>query len=152
MLEGGAVPMQLTVRKIESLFQNGTLRLPTKRNHCVLPSLDSTPADDRKGITKSHRGLRKELISLVEPTAKDDPMVSLKWTSKSTRNLADALSKKWYVVSHATIGSRLYQLGYSLQANKKNIEVASYVDRDSQFRHINDGIIAAQKQREYRKL
>ena len=99
----------------------------------------------RRSITKSNRGLRKALISLVEPTAKGDPMVSLKWTAKSTRNIADALAKKGYAASHATIGSMLHQLGYSLQANKKSIERASHVDRDSQFRNINDSIMAVQK-------
>jgi len=99
----------------------------------------------RKGITNSKRGLRKALISLVEPTAKGDPMVSLKWTSKSTRNIADALAKEGYEASHTTIGSMLHQLGYSLQANKKNIEGSFHADRDAQFRRINDSIMAVQR-------
>jgi Rhodopirellula transposase DDE domain len=113
----------------------------------------STPASGRvrhvgggrKSTTKTKRGLRKALISLVEPTAKGDPMSPLKWTSKSTRNIADALAQQDYSISHATIGSMLHQLGYSLQVNKKTIEGSSHVDRDAQFRYINDGIMAVQK-------
>ncbi len=96
----------------------------------------------RKSTTRTKRGLRKALISLVEPTAKGDPMVSLKWTSKSTRNIADALAQQDYSISHATIGSMLHQLGYSLQVNKKTMEGHSHIDRDAQFRYINDTVMA----------
>ena len=99
----------------------------------------------RKKATKAKRGLRKALISLVEPTAKGDPMASLKWTSKSTRNIVDALAKQNYAVSHATVGAILHQLGYSLQSNKKTIERSSHIDRDAQFCYINDSITIVQK-------
>lgn len=99
----------------------------------------------RKKVTKTKRGLRKALISLVEPTAKGDPIKPLQWTSKSTRNLANALEKQDYDVSHATIGTMLNGLGYSLQVNKKTLERASHIDRDAQFSYINDSIMNLQK-------
>ena len=94
----------------------------------------------RKQITKTKRGLRKSLISLVEPTAKGDPIKPLQWTSKSTRNLADVLKKQEYIVSHATVGTMLNRLGYSLQVNKKTLEGTSHIDRDAQFFYINYNI------------
>ena len=99
----------------------------------------------RKKITATKRGVRKALISLVEPTAKGDPIRPLQWTSKSTRNIADALEKKEYQVSHATVGTLLKKLGYSLQVNKKSLEGTSHVDRDAQFLYINNSIIDMQK-------
>jgi transposase len=83
----------------------------------------------RRTTAKNNRGLRKALISLVEPTAKGDPMGSLKWTAKSTRNIAEALAKQGFVVSYKTVGTMLRHLGYSLQANKKSIEGSSHIDR-----------------------
>jgi len=71
----------------------------------------------RKKTTKTQRGLRKSLISLVEPTAKGDPVLPLKWTSKSTRNIADALEKQEYNVSHATVGTMLNKLDGPFQMN-----------------------------------
>lgn len=103
------------------------------------------PGGGRKKVTKTKRGVRKALISLVEPTAKGDPMKPLQWTSKSTRNIADALEKQKYDISHATVGTMLNNLGYSLQANKKALEGSSHIDRDAQFRYINESIMDLQK-------
>jgi hypothetical protein len=69
------------------------------------------PGGGRKKATKTQRGLRKALISLVEPTAKGDPMLPLQWTAKSTRNIEATLEKQGYDVSHATVGTNLRALG-----------------------------------------
>ena len=98
----------------------------------------------RKKVTQSKRGLRKALIALVEPTAKGDPMLPLRWTSKSTRNIVDALEKQEYDISHTTVGTMLHGLGYSLQTNKKTLEHSSHVDRDAQFCYINKSIMDLQ--------
>jgi hypothetical protein len=42
-----------------------------------------------------------------------------------------------HCVSHQTVYHLLQETGYSLQANRKDIEGASHPDRDAQFRHIN---------------
>ena len=99
----------------------------------------------RKKITKTKRGLRKAIISLVEATAKGDPMIPLKWTSKSTRKIVDALKQQGYEISHKTVGNMLHKLGYSLQANKKSLEGSSHPDRNAQFCYINESIADAQK-------
>lgn len=103
------------------------------------------PGGGRKKTTKTNRGLRKALISLVEATAKGDPMTPLKWTSKSTRKIAEALKQQGYEVSHKTVGNMLHELGYSLQVNKKSLEGSSHPDRDAQFCYINDSIVDLQK-------
>jgi hypothetical protein len=39
----------------------------------------------------------------------------------------------------------LHELGYSLQANKKTLEDSNHIDRNGQFEHINNNVIATQE-------
>ena len=93
------------------------------------------------GRKRSHiddRDMIKAVKELVENTTRGDPMSPLKWTCKSTRDLADALAKKGFKASHATIGSILKEkLEYSLRANEKSLEVKQHPDRNDQFEYIN---------------
>lgn len=78
------------------------------------------------------------LDDLVEPDARGDPMSPLRWTIKSTRQLAKALGDMGHKVSSWTVGQLLHQMGYSLQATAKTVEGTQHPDRDAQFHHIND--------------
>src|SRR5579875_1099829 len=78
------------------------------------------------------------LDSLVEPGSRGDPMSPLRWTIKSTRVLAEELTRLGHSASSSLVGKMLHYLGYSLQANAKVIEGAQHADRDGQFRYIND--------------
>ena len=64
-------------------------------------------------------------------------MSPLRWTCKSTRQLAGALSEQGFPASHRVVAAMLRQLGYSLQANAKTLEGASHPDRDAQFLYLN---------------
>ncbi len=90
----------------------------------------------RKKIIERNPNIIAALESVVEPTAKGDPESPLKWTFKSTRKIAEELSKS-FKVSHAKIADLLHEAGYSLQANKKSVEGISHPDRNAQFEHIN---------------
>jgi len=79
-----------------------------------------------------------ELDDLVSPDARGDPMSPLRWSLKSTYNLAEALNEKGYEISPRTVAELLGRMGYSLQGTSKQKEGAQHVDRDAQFRHIND--------------
>jgi transposase len=81
--------------------------------------------------------LLSNLDDLVEPDARGDPMSPLRWTLKSTRQLARALEEMGHRVSSWTVGQLLHQMGYSLQATAKTVEGAQHPDRDAQFRYIN---------------
>ena len=72
-------------------------------------------------------------------------MSPLRWTCKSTRNLAEELSRQGFSVSANTVGRLLRECGYSLQANSKTIEGKQHPDRDAQFRHINQRVKAFQR-------
>src|SRR6185437_1760680 len=47
------------------------------------------PGGGRKRAADVDPGLRPALLALVEPDERGDPMSPLRWTTKSTRNLAD---------------------------------------------------------------
>ncbi len=101
----------------------------------------------RKALTQKHPGLDAALERLVSPTSRGDPMNPLRWTIKSTRQLARELGREGYHLSHPVVAERLGALHYSLQANAKAIEEGSgHVDRNAQFEHINH--LAAQLLRE----
>ena len=85
---------------------------------------------------------------MIEPLSRGDPESSLRWISKSTRNLTKELLKKGYKICHRTTATLLHELGYSLQANKKTLEGSSHEDRDAQFRYINTNISDLQKKRQ----
>src|SRR5262249_48424627 len=65
-----------------------------------------------------------------------DPNSPLRWTCKSTHQLAEELSARGHVVSHQTVGRLLRRLDFSLQALRKTHEGADPPDRDAQFHYI----------------
>ena len=90
----------------------------------------------RKQASQQEPGLLSALEALVEPTTRGDPESPLRWTCRSTRQLADALAAQGYRVSHQTVASLLEGLGYSLQGHQKTKEGSAHPDRDAQFRFI----------------
>jgi len=50
-----------------------------------------------------------------------NPMSRIKWTCKSTRNIADELNHKGFKVSYKTVYNLLSDQDYTLQGNKKTI-------------------------------
>ncbi|MGH9268543.1 MAG: ISAzo13 family transposase, partial [Acidimicrobiales bacterium] len=103
------------------------------------------PGAGRRFLIDEQPGLLVELDDLVEPDARGDPMSSLRWTAKSTENLARALVAKGFKVSADTVGRLLRSMGYSLQAPAKEREGTQHPDRDGQFRYINK--LVGQRQR-----
>jgi transposase len=77
------------------------------------------------------------LNRLVEPATLGDPQSPLRWTTKSTRNLAAELTRQGHPVGPSTVRKLLHGMGYSLQANRKTREGKDHPDRDAQFRYLN---------------
>ena len=96
------------------------------------------PGGGRKKSVEKDPALLSDLETLIEPTSRGDPESPLRWTSKSTRKLAEELKKIGHKVSHSRVADMLRILGYSLQANKKTLEGTSHPDRDQQFNYINE--------------
>ena len=84
-----------------------------------------------------------DLKGLVEPTTRGDPEAPLLWTSRSLRNLADALCSMGHRIGHNVVADLLRQLQYSLQSNRKTREGTNHPDRDAQFSYINTQVKAA---------
>jgi sulfur carrier protein ThiS len=100
--------------------------------HAALADLDKLADPDTAAVPDPERSRRRgggrhtvlahdptllaDLDALVEPTTRGDPMSPLRWTCKSTRQLAAALREKGHQVSHQTVAALLEELDYSLRA------------------------------------
>ena len=91
----------------------------------------------RKGVEEASPAVLERLEELIDPVTRGDPMSPLRWTAKSTRYLAQALSRRGPAVSHETVAQLLKVLGYSLQGTMKTLEGQQHPDRNAQFEYIN---------------
>jgi transposase len=119
-----------TVIKAEREVEAGTA--PTDRQRAV--------GAGRKKVEDVQPGLIEKLDELVHPSTRGNPMSFLRWTSKSTGNLADDLVRQGYSITDDTVGRILKELGYSLQAPVKEKEGSAHPDRDAQFRYLDDQV------------
>jgi transposase len=91
---------------------------------------------DRPAIDKQP-GLLEALDELVHPQTRGTPMSALRWTLKSTYELAGELQEHGYRASAELVRRLLHQMGYSLQAPAKQNEGTAHPDRDGQFQYLN---------------
>lgn len=117
-----------TVIKAEREVQAGIE--PTRRLRAV--------GGGDKPLIEKQPGLLEALDELVGPETRGNPMSLLRWTSKSSTNLAKELTRQGYEVSSRTVLRLLHALGYSLRGNAKVTEGTQHADRDAQFAYIND--------------
>jgi hypothetical protein len=120
--------------------------------HAALAELDTAVPDSersrrrgggRASCQEHDKALVRDLEALIEPTTRGDPMSPLRWTCKSTRQLAAALQAQGHQVSYRTVARLLQQLEYSLQAPRKVLEGGDHPDRDAQFAYLNGQVTAA---------
>jgi len=95
------------------------------------------PGAGRRSLLEVNPAIRVELERLIDPATRGDPMSPLRWTSKSTRHLAEVLTKAGHSVSHETLANLLHELGYSLQAATKTVAGTQHPDRNAQFEYIS---------------
>src|SRR5262249_19274717 len=91
-------------------LQGGKLRSPAEGRI-------REPGGGRKKVEQADAELARRLKNIVEETTAGDPMSPLKWTSKSTRTIADELNAAGHPISSVTIGRCLAEMGYTLQSN-----------------------------------
>ena len=94
----------------------------------------------RKSALQKDPALAAALDALVDPATRGDPESPLRWTCRSTRNLAAALTAAGHPVSERTVAALLTRDGFSLQANAKTAEGRQHPDRDGQFSHLNAAV------------
>jgi hypothetical protein len=90
----------------------------------------------RKPLDQHDPQLISALEALIDPETRGDPMSPLRWTCKSTRQLAHILTEQGHPVSHVKVAQLLRALHYSLQGTSKTKEGQQHPDRDAQFRYI----------------
>jgi hypothetical protein len=96
----------------------------------------------RPPLTQADPGLVAALDALVDSSTRGDPESPLRWTSKSTRHLADAVTAAGHRASSWSVAKLLHRLGFSLQANAKTLEGRQHPDRDAQFHYLADQVTA----------
>jgi hypothetical protein len=93
----------------------------------------------RKSIKETQKGIVEAVEKLVSSDTYGNPENTLSYTTKSLRNIEAALALIGIKASHTVIGSILEELGYSLQLNKKCLQVGeANPDRNKQFEYINN--------------
>lgn len=92
------------------------------------------PGGGRLKIADKDKTLITDLEKIIEP--KGDPMSLVRWTTKSLAHIVDYLKKNKHTIKKSALAKVMASLGFSLKANKKNIEGVSHPDRDAQFLHI----------------
>lgn len=103
------------------------------------------PGAGRKRLADVDTELIGALEAAIEPGTRGDPESPLRWTCKSTRRLAEELTRQRHPVSDRTVASLLKERGYSLQANRKTREGQSHPDRNAQFEYINVSVLRFQR-------
>ena len=131
-------------------IQLGLRELDYRQQHPDEPTPERLrrPGGGRKQRAETDPSLLSALEALVEPLTRGDPESPLRWTCKSTRRLADELSRRGHAVGYRTVAWLLHEAGYSLQANRKTREGNQHPDRNAQFEYINAQAIRFQKRRQ----
>jgi hypothetical protein len=109
----------------------------------LAPGRVRRPGGGRKPLPDTDPRLRADLLKLVEPDARGDPMSPLRWTCKSLRRLVAELANLGHQVSRTVVGELLKAEKFSLQGNRKTREGGKHPDRDAQFGHINTSVNTA---------
>jgi transposase len=101
------------------------------------------PGGGRKSLVTTDASLVDDLLALVSPSERGDPMSPLRWTCKSLRRLAAELTDRGHRISHTVVGELLKRQKFSLQANRKTREGDGHPDRDAQFAYISQSVTEA---------
>lgn len=130
--------------------QGAVARTSGMSRNTVIDGIKEIDAGDIEPVSRTRRAgagrpqlievdpdLLANLDDLVEPDSRGDPMSPLRWTLKSTRQLAGALGDMGHKISASTVCQLLKKMGYSLQATAKTVEGAQHPDRNEQFEYIN---------------
>jgi len=144
VLAGAAAEMlgrggKTAVASASGMSRNTVIKAEAEVNAGIEPSARlRAPGGGDKPLTDRQPGLLEALDELVYPETRGNPMSRLRWTSKSSTNLAEDLVRQGFEVSPRTVLRLLHRLGYSLQANAKVTEGRQHPDRDAQFGYLND--------------
>lgn len=78
----------------------------------------------------------KVLEELLQDATAGDPITGLKWTRKTSRNLARELRRKGFKIGRDTVLRLAGDLGYTLRGNRKRLSRDQDPRRDHQMRYL----------------
>lgn len=136
---GGVRAVSRAIRMSPNTILKGLAELEQRARNPKAPMDDRIrrPGGGRKALTEIDPELQEALERLVDPVTRGDPESPLRWTCKSTTQLARALTQAGHTASPRSVGRLLNAAGYSLQSNRKTQEGSSHPDRNAQFEHIS---------------
>lgn len=98
----------------------------------------------RKKKVSLYPELPEILTALIKP--RGNPMKHLLYTHLSIDTLTTAIRDQGYTIGKNVVNRLLWNLGFSLQSNKKELHKKTHHDRDKQFKYIDrlvDGFLKA---------
>lgn len=138
---GGVSAVSFATRLSRTTITSGIQELKQrKQTGEPTPARIRKSGGGRKPIARYDPEILRALERLVDPVTRGDPQSPLRWTLKSTRRIADELTKQNHPVGARTVAGLLREAGYSLQANQKMREGTQHPDRNAQFEYINDQV------------
>jgi Rhodopirellula transposase DDE domain len=96
----------------------------------------------RKSMALVAPEITTELELLIDPLGQKGPFPLLKWTTKSTRALAEGLALRGRQVSHSQVAKLLKTMGYHLPPPRQPFTNATSNVIHGQFRRVNSRAIA----------
>jgi hypothetical protein len=143
---GGVHAVSMAIGMSPHTIRKGLCELANRLAHpdIPVPARLRVAGAGRKSAVEIDVELAEALEKLVDPMTRGDPQSPLRWTCKSTTQLAQALTRQGHPVSPSTVGRLLKASGYSLQSNRKTKEGGNHPDRNAQFEHINATVLSFQ--------
>jgi len=144
---GGVRAVSRATGMSPNTIARGLTELEARENDLETPAESRVrkPGAGRKRATEADPDLAIALERLVDPMTRGDPTSPLRWTCKSTTQLASELTRQGHPVSPRAVGRLLKAAGYSLQSNRKTKEGKDHPDRNAQFEHINATVLSFQE-------
>ncbi len=145
---GGVVAVHTATGLAINTIRRGILEVQARVENPELPIAKRIrrTGGGRKALTEHHPEVIQALDDLVDPVTRGDPMSPLRWTIKSTYQLAKTLTQNGMSCSASTVQDLLKAQGYSLQGNRKTREGSKNPDRNEQFEYINNAVKEFQSQ------
>ena len=107
-----------------------------------------SPGGGRPPLPEKDPTLIRDLDALIEPAPRGDLRSPLRWTCRSTRDLAEALGRSGHRVSARKVALLLRDLGYRLEANRRSRDEGSRADRNALHENLLEWIGAFQSRRQ----
>jgi Rhodopirellula transposase DDE domain len=101
------------------------------------PGRERRPGAGHPRAEDAQPGLGEALEGLLDEATRGDPVVEVKWTTLSLRDLEREMARLGFRCGKDALARLLHGMGYSLQGMSRTAEGRQHPDRDAQFRHVN---------------